>query len=170
VRQETDLTATDLVIKRSHPNILRAWWPAAVWIGLIAIESTDAFSSRNTGIVLYTLLSRLFAHISLRHFFLLNHYMRKTGHCVGYGMLSVLLLRGWRATLDRDNSQLGRTAIFSWLGTVFVATMDEWHQSYIPSRTGTWQDVVLDSLAGLTFLAVAYWWLRRARGVAAESP
>jgi hypothetical protein len=163
VRRETDLTATDLVIKRSHPNLLRAWWPAAVWIGLIAIESTDAFSSRNTGIVLYTLLSRLFAHINFHAFLLFNHYVRKTGHFVGYGMLSVLMLRGWRATLDRDNSQLGRTAIFSWLGTVFVATMDEWHQSYIPSRTGTWKDVVLDSVAGLAFLAVAYWWVRRSR-------
>jgi VanZ family protein len=163
VRRETDLTATGLVIKRSHSSLLRAWWPAAVWIGLIAIESTDAFSARNTGIVLYTLLSRLFAHIGFHEFLVFNHYVRKTGHFVGYGMLSVLLLRGWRAVLDRDNSELGRTTVFSWLGTVFVATMDEWHQSYIPSRTGTWRDVVLDSAAGLAFLAVAYWWLRRER-------
>jgi len=155
------LTATSLVINRSRPNLLRAWWPAAAWIGLIAIESTDSFSSRNTGIALYVLLSRLFAHIRFHEFLVFNHYLRKTGHFVGYGMLSVLLLRGWRATLDRDNSQLGRTAIFSWLGTVFVATMDEWHQSYIPSRTGTWRDVVLDSVAGLVFLLAAYWWLRR---------
>jgi VanZ family protein len=39
--------------------------------------------------------------------------------------------------------------------------MDEWHQSYIPSRTGTWRDAVLDSVAGLLFLLVAYFWLRR---------
>jgi VanZ family protein len=39
--------------------------------------------------------------------------------------------------------------------------MDEWHQSYIPSRTGTWHDVVLDSTAGLVFLLIAYSWLRR---------
>ncbi len=169
MRRETNLTATDLAINRSHPNLLRAWWPAAVWIGLIAIESTDAFSSRNTGIALYTLLSRLFAHLSFHAFLLFNHVVRKTGHFVGYGTLSVLMLRGWRATLDRDNSQLGRTAIFSWLGTVFVATMDEWHQSYIPSRTGTWKDVVLDSFAGLVFLLIAYWWLRRACGSALDS-
>jgi VanZ family protein len=39
--------------------------------------------------------------------------------------------------------------------------MDEWHQSYIPSRTGTWKDVVLDTIAGVAFLIVAYLWLRR---------
>jgi len=39
--------------------------------------------------------------------------------------------------------------------------MDEWHQSFIPSRTGTWRDVVLDSTAGFVFLVVGYFWLRR---------
>jgi len=39
--------------------------------------------------------------------------------------------------------------------------MDEWHQSFIPSRTGTWRDALLDSVAGLVFLSVAYLWLRR---------
>jgi VanZ family protein len=34
--------------------------------------------------------------------------------------------------------------------TAAVASMDELHQSYIPSRTGRWQDVVLDSAAALT--------------------
>jgi VanZ family protein len=38
--------------------------------------------------------------------------------------------------------------------------MDEWHQSYIPSRTGTWKDALLDSVAGFVFLLVAYLWLR----------
>jgi VanZ family protein len=29
-----------------------------------------------------------------------------------------------------------------------VATLDEWHQSFLPSRTGTFRDVILDSSAG----------------------
>jgi VanZ family protein len=39
--------------------------------------------------------------------------------------------------------------------------MDEWHQSYIPSRTGNPWDVLLDSAAGLTALAFAYIALRK---------
>ena len=150
----------------SRPNLLRAWWPAVVWIGLITFESTDYFSSQNTGSLLYTLLTRLFGEINFYDFLIFHHYLRKTGHVVGYGMLSLLALRGWRATLDQDRSQLGRTALLSWLGTVLVAAMDEWHQSYIPSRTGTWRDAVLDSVAGLVFLLVAYFWLRRSKSVA----
>ena len=159
----TDLTA-------SRPNLLRAWWPAAAWIGLIAFESTDFFSAQNTSSVLYRLTTRLFGEINLYDFLIFHHYLRKTGHVVGYGMLSLLLLRGWRATFGQGQALLWRTALLSWLGTAFVASMDEWHQSFIPSRTGTWRDAVLDSVAGLVFLLVAYFWLRRSEEIAPDYP
>ncbi|MGA2204645.1 MAG: VanZ family protein [Terriglobales bacterium] len=148
----------------SRPNLVRAWWPAIVWIGLIAFESTDFFSSEHTGSMLYTILTRLFGHIDFYKFLVFHHYLRKTGHVVGYGMLSLLLLRGWRATLGRVHTLLLRTALLSWLGTAFVAAMDEWHQSYIPSRTGSIWDVALDTVAGVAFLVAAYFWLRRPDG------
>jgi VanZ family protein len=140
---------------------VRAWWPAAVWIGLISIESTDMFSSQNTGNILYALLTRLFGEINVYDFLIFHFYLRKTGHVVGYGMLALLLLRGWRATLGPARAWLSRAALLAWIGAVFVASMDEWHQSFIPSRTGTVHDVVLDSIAGLVFLLVAYFWLRQ---------
>ena len=145
---------------------LRAWWPAAVWIGLISIESTDMFSSQNTGSMLYALLTRLFGEIDFYEFLVFHFYLRKTGHVVGYGMLALLLLRGWRATLGPALACLKREALLAWIGTAFVASMDEWHQSFIPSRTGTVRDVILDSLAGLVFLAIAYVWLRRGESAA----
>ena len=150
----TDLTA-------SRPNLLRAWWPAGVWIGLIAFESTDFLSAQHTGSMLYTLLTRLFGEVNLYDVLIFHHYLRKTGHVIGYGMLSLLLLRGWRATFGQTQPLLWRTALLSWLGTAFVASMDEWHQSFIPSRTGTWRDAMLDSMAGFVFLLVAYFGVRR---------
>ena len=160
MRDEADLTV-------SRPNLVRAWWPAAVWIGLIAFESTDFFSSRNTSSALYTILTRLFGQVDLYKFLVFHHFLRKAGHVVGYGMLSLLLLRGWRATLGRVPALLLlRAALLSCLGTVFVAAMDEWHQSYIPSRTGTVRDVALDTVAGVAFLVVAYFWLRRSERAA----
>ena len=155
----TDLTNR---LTASRPNLVRAWWPAIVWIGLIAFESTDFFSSEHTGSILYALLTRLFGQINFYDFLVFHHYLRKTGHVVGYGMLSLLLLRGWRATFDY--TLLLRAALLSWLGTACVAALDEWHQSYIPSRTGTVWDVALDSVAGVVFLVVAYFWLRRSDG------
>jgi VanZ family protein len=131
-----------------------------VWVALISIESTDWLSAQHTGSMLYQVATALFGTINLKKFLVFHFYLRKAGHVTGYGMLSLLLLRGWRHTLDPARAWLGRITLLSWLGTVFVAAMDEWHQSYIPSRTGTWHDVVLDSAAGLVFLLIAYTWLR----------
>jgi len=154
----------------ARPNLLRAWWPAVVWIGLIGVESTDWLSSNNTGSLLYDILVRIYPRINLYDVLVLNFYMRKTGHVVGYGMLSLLLLRAWRATLAHGvavgrsifgSATFLRAALFAWLGTAFVASMDEWHQTFIPSRTGSVYDVLLDSAAGFVSLLIAYFWLRR---------
>ena len=139
-----------------------------VWVGLISIESTDMLSSEHTASLLYKLVTRIFGPVNLYEFLQFHFYLRKTGHVLAYGMLSLLLLRGWRATLDPARAWLGRVTLLSWLGTVFVAAMDEWHQSFIPSRTGTMRDVVLDSVAGLVFLLIAYAWL--SRSTATEEP
>ena len=149
-----------MYVARPKLSPWRAWWPAAVWIGLISIESSDMFSSQNTGSVLYSLLTRIFGEINFGFFLVFHFYLRKTGHVVGYGVLALLLLRGWRATLGSAREWLVRTALLAWIGTAFVASMDEWHQSFIPSRTGTVHDVVLDSIAGFAFLLGAYLWLR----------
>jgi VanZ family protein len=140
---------------------VRAWWPALVWIGLITIESTDFFSSQNTGNMLYWLLTRLFGAINLHDFLIVHHYLRKAGHVVGYGMLCLLLLRGWCATVGNAHAWSRRAAWLAWAGTAFVASADEWHQSFIPSRMGSPRDVLLDSAAGLVFLLMAYVWMRR---------
>jgi VanZ family protein len=43
-----------------------------------------------------------------------------------------------------------------------VASLDEWHQSFIPSRTGRWQDVVLDTSAGIaTQILILLWGIHR---------
>jgi hypothetical protein len=146
-----------------RPNLLRAWWPAALGILVITFESTDLFSSRNTGGILYRLLTRLFGEINVYDFLIFHHYLRKTGHFMAYGVLSLLLLRGWRATLSDSQAWLWRTARLAWLGTAFIASLDEWHQTYIPSRDGTVWDVLLDSVAALIFLWLASEWLRRSR-------
>jgi len=91
-----------------------------------------------------------------------NFYIRKTGHVCGYFGLSFLLYRSWRATIPlmerrRWSVKWSRIA-FSM--TVLVACLDEFHQTYIPSRTGTLHDVLLDSSAALAAQLVILLWLR----------
>lgn len=144
-----------------RPNLWRAWWPAVLGVVAIVFESTDLFSSRNTSGLLYRLLTRLFGDINVYDFLIIHHYLRKAGHFFAYGVLSLLMLHGWRATLSQAQDWLWRTARLAWLGTALVASLDEWHQTYIPSREGSIWDVLLDSVAAFIFLWLASEWLRR---------
>jgi len=140
---------------------VRAWWPAAVWIVLITFESTGYLSAQNTGSILYSILTHFFKHIDIQKFLVFHHYLRKTGHVIGYGVLSLLLLHGLRATFSQVSAWAWRTGLLALIGTAVVASLDEWHQSFIPSRTGTPRDVLLDSAAGMVFLLIARNWMNR---------
>ncbi len=145
-------------------NLLKAWIAAILWLIVIAIESSALLSAHNTSRILYPLLHFLFG-LDWKRFHHWHFYIRKTGHVVGYAILSVLLFRAWRATLPAmDNSKWTlRWATIALLGTAFVASLDEWHQSFIPSRTGRWQDVVLDTCAAVAAQVLIFlWW--RSRG------
>jgi VanZ family protein len=127
----------------------KQWIPALVWIGVICVESTDMMSSEHTGSILYALLTRVLGQVDIFTLVRWNHYLRKLGHVIGYAVLSWLLFRAWRATLP---SSIGRLWAFPWARLAFwmtaaIASLDEFHQSFIPSRTGRWQDVALDSAA-----------------------
>ncbi len=117
-------------------------------------------SGEHTSTVFYAILTRLFGEINLYDFLVWHHYGRKAGHVIGYAMLCLLLYRGWRATFGELRPWAWKPAVYAWAGTILIASLDEWHQSFIPSRTGTIRDVVLDSVAGLIFLLMAYFWLR----------
>lgn len=153
-----------------RPSLLRAWWPALVWIGLITFESTDYMSSQNTSSFLYHVLTRIFGPINTYDFLYWHHYLRKAGHVIGYAMLALLLLRAFRATLSGREPWLARPAMLAWLGTAFVAAMDEWHQSFIPSRGASLWDVLLDSSAGLIALFVLLLLYRQPNPVELDPP
>jgi VanZ family protein len=145
-------------------NVLKAWIAAILWLIVIAIESSALLSSTNTSRILYPLLHYIFG-LDIIRFETWHFYIRKSGHVVGYAILSILLFRAWRATLPAmsDAKWTPRWANIAILGTALVASLDEWHQSFIPSRTGRWQDVVLDTCAGIAAQILIFFWWKSAR-------
>jgi len=143
---------------------LKAWIAALLWLGLIAGESTNFASAENTGRILYPILHFL-TGVSPFRFLVWHFYIRKTGHFVGYFALSFLLFRAWRATLPLPcaspwSIQWARISFFM---SALVACLDEWHQTYLPSRTGNLQDVLLDSSGALAAQIVIFLLLHRLR-------
>jgi VanZ family protein len=152
----TNLSATyspDPLLPHTNRQVVKTWIAAGLWIGIIVVESTTYLSSEHTSRLLYPLLHFLLG-MDLAHFEPIHHFVRKSGHFVGYGTLSFLLFRAWRATLPRPQAWALRWSAIAFFMSAFVASMDEWHQTYLPSRTGRWQDVVLDSCAALAVQVV----------------
>lgn len=149
----------------------KPWLAAGLWLTLIAIESTELFSSTNTSRFLYPLVTYLFGHIDPTKFFYWQGIGRKVGHVVGYGILSILLFRAWKATIIVPSASrwCWRWAQLAFFMTALVASLDEWHQSFLPSRTGAVHDVLLDSAAGLAAQILIYFWIRDRSGQESDS-
>ena len=140
-------------------NVLKAWIALILWLIVIAIESSSLGSSNNTGRILYPLLHFLFGMDPFR-FEHVHFFIRKGGHVFGYGLLSLLLYRAWRETLRLPGSANWtlRWASLAVLGTMLVASLDEYHQSFNPERTGSVRDVILDTCAGITVQILLFLW------------
>ncbi|MGA9799798.1 MAG: VanZ family protein [Terriglobales bacterium] len=145
----------------AQKHLLKTWIAAILWLGLIVGESTNFASAENTGRLLYPLLHFIFG-LELVHFPLWHFLIRKSGHFVGYFTLSWLLFRAWRDTFPYPGRNWAiQWARISFFMTALVACLDEWHQSYLPSRTGNLRDVLLDSTAALIAQIVIFLILRR---------
>ncbi|MGB9103503.1 MAG: VanZ family protein [Terriglobales bacterium] len=140
--------------------VRRAWIPALLWLAVIVFESTALMSAENTGHLLLAIARFFDPRITLAQLQLLNAVGRKIGHCVGYGILSLVMLRAWWATLmlPRSATRLpswmamvttwsARAAVLALLSAAAVAGLDEWHQTFLPGRTGAIHDVALDTTA-----------------------
>jgi hypothetical protein len=140
----------------SAKQILRVWFPSGVWLAVIALESTNLGSGDHTARILYPIFHVVFG-MGLARFTLWHAVLRKIGHFVGYSILSVLLFRSWRATFPRLSTRWCRQwATVALLSTALVAILDEWHQSFLLSRSGALRDVILDSTAGLVAQAALF--------------
>ena len=144
--------------RRSFGYWVRAWWPVVVGICVIIVESTVWLGADNTSSPLRWIWEHVFGPVSDARWDSLHHYIRKTGHFLGYGTMGLLWLRAWWKTLPRASFKLD--AMLALLGTALVASSDELHQSFLPNRTGLPSDVLLDCCGALVLLLLAYLVLR----------
>lgn len=159
--------------RANSKRLFLAWLPVAVWIGIIVLESTPTFGADHTIRWLAPIVNALFGHSALKYLDFINHIMRKTGHFTGYGILSLLFYRGWREiTLIQFETKLKpvlgtpeflktlrriwcpRATALAILSTAFIASLDEFHQSFLPNRTGVFRDVILDTTGAIFFQAL----------------
>ena len=132
---------------RSTRERIWRYAPLIIWMALILFASSNEFSAINTSRVVRPLLLWLFPNITEESIRLTHFLVRKAAHITEYAIL------GWLAARAFTGSS--REFLRQWwflaglLLIVLHSLLDEYHQSFVPSRTGSLYDSGIDIAGGL---------------------
>ena len=146
--------------QKRHGRLWR-YGPVIAWMCFIFFASTNSFSAANTSRIIRPLLLWLFPRISEAAIDEVHFLVRKAAHFTEYALLALLAVRAFRTSLRASLSRRWWLASFALVAV--VALSDEYHQSFVPSRTASIYDSLLDMTGGATALACAALWLSRQR-------
>ncbi len=128
-----------------YKNLTKNWAPVIVYLALIYYLSSLQYPvetlSQRTGIKFFTLSQYIY-------------------HIIEYAILSFLF---WRAL---KNSYSKYPQIYTILFSIFYAFTDEFHQSFVPTRTASIIDVLFDTLGILalqSIITIVYYIKERTR-------
>jgi VanZ family protein len=155
--------------KAAHWSDARAWrqrlWrygPLLLWMAFIWFASTGEFSAANTSRILRPLLVWLFPNISPEEIARIHFLVRKAAHFIEYAFLAFLAARALVASSKRVLRQ--GWFLISLLLVASYALLDEYHQSFVATRTASVYDSLIDMSGGLTALLLyTLWRARRAK-------
>ena len=139
----------------------RAWryGPLLLWLFFISFASTSEFSADNTSLYVRPLLLWLFPDATETTLATLHFLIRKAGHFFEYAVLGYLARRAFvgssNAFIRRRWFELGLAIV------VLNALLDEFHQSFVPTRTASLSDSLIDILGGLTVLLLFKFFKKR---------
>jgi VanZ family protein len=138
---------------------MKLWLPAVAWAILISVASTDTFSSNHTSMIILPVLRWLFPHAGPETIDRMHFFIRKAAHFTEYFVFCLLLFRSVRGN---NSGWRLRWAIYALAIAAGYSALDEFHQSFVPSRTASAWDSLLDTVGATTSqIVLGMWaWLR----------
>ncbi len=134
-------------------TFLKYWLPIFVWLGVIFAGSTDIFSTQQTSRYLVPFLRWLDPQISISTIAAIHFALRKLGHLIEYAVLAAFL---WRALRNGTSMRAKMSTLFAgvWVVCAILGATDEFHQSFIASRSASLLDVMIDNSGAVVGLAI----------------
>jgi VanZ family protein len=136
--------------------------PVIICMAFISFASSNEFSAANTSRVIRPLLLWLFPNITEESIGLAHFLMRKAAHITEYAVLGWLAARAFTGSSRVFLRQ--RWFLAGLLLIALHAVLDEYHQSFVPSRTGSLYDSAIDIVGGLIGLTGFSFFRPRLRG------
>jgi len=125
-------------------RLLKLYLPLVVWLAFIFFASSDSFNAGNTSRIIGPLVLWLFPNTTPETLATIHLIVRKLAHFSEYAILGVLAARAFRAS--------PRWFLISAVLVVVYALLDEYHQSFVPSRTASVFDSFIDMAGGISAL------------------
>ena len=142
-------------------RFLSRYLPLVAWLAFISYASSDSFNAGNTSRIIGPLILWLFPNTSPETLAVVHFITRKIAHFTEYAILGFLAARAfWMSPRTAIRS---RWFLISLILVVTYALIDEYHQSFVPTRTASLWDSFIDISGGLTALLI----VRRRKGAAA---
>jgi VanZ family protein len=138
-------------------DILKAWLPVLLWMALMFLGSTDLMSAEHTSRFLTPFLRWLDPNISPALLDQAHLLIRKGAHVAEYAILTGLIFRALRGWFDG----FWPRAVVGLLSALIFASTDEYHQSFIASRTSSFGDLGVDCLGAFVGI-VTCWFIQTA--------
>jgi len=128
---------------------LKYWLPVVIWMIFIFIGSTDLLSAEHTSRFIGPFLRWFAPQTSDATIATVQFIVRKCAHLTEYAVLAGLLFRALRQHRER-------MAGIAFILAVIYAALDEFHQSFVASRTASPGDVAIDCVGACAGLMI-YW-------------
>ena len=160
------MAENDLLMAEEAKDVRAIWrsriWryaPLVVWMAFIFLFSTGGLSASNTSLIIRPLLLWLFPDISEERLALAHFMVRKAAHFTEYAILALLAARAFTGSSQKTLRR--RWFLAALLLVVVYALSDEYHQTFVPARTGSIYDSFIDMSGGLTALLFFTLWRKR---------
>ena len=82
--------------------------------------------------------------VAVSEVYTVNFIVFKSLHVIEYATLFFLIFRGYYRTMSHKN--MSKIFTYAVVTTLLYAMSDEFHQTFIPTRTGTVRDIFIDSI------------------------
>jgi len=138
--------------RQSVARLLSRYLPLIAWLVFISFASSDSFSSANTSRIIGPVVLWLFPNTSSETMYVIHVVVRKIAHFTEYAILAYLAARAFRTSPHPERAS--RWFVTALVLIVIYALIDEYHQSFVPSRTASIFDSLIDMSGGLVTLLI----------------
>ena len=136
-------------------RFVKYWLPLLIWLGVIFLGSIDLMSAEHTSRFIVPFLRWLKPDISPETLASIHFIVRKCAHLGEYATLALLLIR---ASISMTNLKQSAWMLYAsvWVACFLVAATDEFHQTFIVSRSASIRDVMIDSAGAIVGLLIGF--------------